>query len=77
MDETHDRIKATHDMQKSYADGRKKYLEFQIDEKLFLKVAPTKEVLRFGKKEIETKIRIIRCIRYLVKDMAYKLVLQL
>lgn len=43
-------------MQKSYADGWKKYLEFQIDNKLFLKVAPTKEVLRFGKKEIELRL---------------------
>ncbi|XP_038882239.1 uncharacterized protein LOC120073464 [Benincasa hispida] len=36
--------------QKSYADVRRKDLEFEVGEKVFLKVAPMKGVLRFGKR---------------------------
>jgi hypothetical protein len=42
-----DRMKAAQDRQKSYADRRRK-LEFQVGEKVFLKVSPTKGVKRFG-----------------------------
>ncbi|KAD7478907.1 hypothetical protein E3N88_02043 [Mikania micrantha] len=45
-----DRIKAARDRQKSYADNRKKPLEFAIGEKVMLKVSPWKGVVRFGKK---------------------------
>ena len=43
-------MKVTQDRQKSYADTRRKDLEFEVGEKVFLKVAPLKGVLRFGKK---------------------------
>ncbi|WRX07830.1 Integrase zinc-binding domain - like 2 [Theobroma cacao] len=36
--------------QKSYADNRRRDLEFQVGDHVFLKVSPTKEVMRFGKK---------------------------
>ncbi|KAL5558049.1 hypothetical protein UlMin_034260 [Ulmus minor] len=36
--------------QKSYADKRRRPLEFQVGEAVFLKVAPMKGVMRFGKK---------------------------
>ncbi|XP_038904413.1 uncharacterized protein LOC120090776 [Benincasa hispida] len=36
--------------QKSYADVGHKDLEFEVGDKVFLKVAPMKEVLRFSKK---------------------------
>ncbi|KAL5564596.1 hypothetical protein UlMin_027760 [Ulmus minor] len=36
--------------QKSYADKRRRPLEFQVGELVFLKVAPMKGVMRFGKK---------------------------
>ena len=36
--------------QKSYADVRQKDLEFEVGDKVFLKVAPMKGVLRFEKK---------------------------
>ena len=44
------RMKVAQDRQKSYADTRRKDLEFDVGEKVFLKVAPLKGVLRFGKK---------------------------
>lgn len=50
IDQIRARIKAAQDRQKSYADTRRKDLEFQVGDKVFLKVAPMKGVLRFGKK---------------------------
>jgi hypothetical protein len=44
------RMKAAQDRQKSYADNRRRPLEFEIGDKVFLKVAPWKHVLRFGLK---------------------------
>ncbi|GJS51063.1 putative reverse transcriptase domain-containing protein [Tanacetum coccineum] len=43
------RIQATRDRQKSYADVRRKPLEFQVGEKVMLKVSPWKGVICFGK----------------------------
>nr|GEY93903.1 putative reverse transcriptase domain-containing protein [Tanacetum cinerariifolium] len=44
------RIQATRDLQKSYADLRWKPLEFQVRDKVMLKVSPWKRVIRFGKR---------------------------
>ncbi|KAI3682772.1 hypothetical protein L1987_83010 [Smallanthus sonchifolius] len=43
-----DRLKAARDRQKSYADNRRKPLEFQIGDRVILKVSPWKGVARFG-----------------------------
>ncbi|GKB46673.1 hypothetical protein Tco_0897426, partial [Tanacetum coccineum] len=45
------RIQAARDRQKSYADVRRKPLEFQVGDKVILKVSPWKRVIRFGKRE--------------------------
>nr|GEX61372.1 putative reverse transcriptase domain-containing protein [Tanacetum cinerariifolium] len=45
------RIQAARDRQKSYADVRQKPLEFQVGDKVMLKVSPWKGVIRFGKRE--------------------------
>ncbi|GKA59821.1 hypothetical protein Tco_0759134 [Tanacetum coccineum] len=45
-----DRLKAAHDHQKSYADKRRKPLEFSVGDYILLKVSPWKGVVRFGKK---------------------------
>ncbi|GJW47041.1 putative reverse transcriptase domain-containing protein [Tanacetum coccineum] len=44
------RIQAARDRQKSYADVRRKPSEFQVGEKVMLKVSPWKGVIRFGKR---------------------------
>ncbi|GJY84586.1 putative reverse transcriptase domain-containing protein [Tanacetum coccineum] len=44
------RIQAPRDHQKSYADVRRKPLEFQVGYKVMLKVSPWKGVIRFGKR---------------------------
>ncbi|GJV33366.1 putative reverse transcriptase domain-containing protein [Tanacetum coccineum] len=44
------RIQAAHDRQKSYADSRRKPLEFQVGDKVMLKVSPWKGMIHFGKR---------------------------
>ncbi|GJU31091.1 reverse transcriptase domain-containing protein [Tanacetum coccineum] len=44
------RIQVSRDRQKSYADKRRKPLEFQVDDKVMLKVSPWKGVIHFGKR---------------------------
>ncbi|GJZ45072.1 putative reverse transcriptase domain-containing protein [Tanacetum coccineum] len=45
------RIQAASDRQKSYADVRRKPLEFQVGDKVMFKVSPWKGVIHFGKRE--------------------------
>ncbi|GKD87444.1 putative reverse transcriptase domain-containing protein, partial [Tanacetum coccineum] len=45
-----DRLKAVRDRQKSYADKRRKPLEFSVGDYVLLKVSPWKGVVRFGNK---------------------------
>ncbi|GJT73750.1 hypothetical protein Tco_1033036 [Tanacetum coccineum] len=42
-------MQAARDQQKSYADKRRKPPEFQVGDKVMLKVSPWKGVIRFGK----------------------------
>ncbi|GKB69117.1 putative reverse transcriptase domain-containing protein [Tanacetum coccineum] len=44
------RIQAARDRQKSYADLKRKPMEFQVGDKVMLKVSPWKGVVRFGKR---------------------------
>ncbi|GKC20406.1 putative reverse transcriptase domain-containing protein [Tanacetum coccineum] len=46
-----DHMQAARDRQKSYADKRRRPLEFEVGDKVMLKVAPWKGVMRFGKRE--------------------------
>ncbi|GKG21099.1 hypothetical protein Tco_0383694 [Tanacetum coccineum] len=43
-------MQAARDRQKSYADLKRKPMEFQVGDKVILKVSPWKEVVRFGKR---------------------------
>jgi hypothetical protein len=43
-------MKAAQDKQKSYTNRRKRPLEFNVGDKVYLKVAPWKHLLRFGMK---------------------------
>ncbi|GKB10830.1 putative reverse transcriptase domain-containing protein [Tanacetum coccineum] len=44
-----DRMQAARDRKKSYANKRRRPLEFEVGDKVMLKVAPWKGVMRFGK----------------------------
>ena len=45
-----DRLKEAQDRQKSYADLKRQPIEYNIGDKVFLKISPWKGVLRFGKR---------------------------
>ncbi|GKB07953.1 putative reverse transcriptase domain-containing protein [Tanacetum coccineum] len=45
-----EKLKAAKDRQKSYVDNRRKPLEFEVGDRVMLKVSPWKGVIRFGKK---------------------------
>nr|GEU39802.1 putative reverse transcriptase domain-containing protein [Tanacetum cinerariifolium] len=68
------RIQAARDRQKSYADVRHKPLEFQVGDRVMLKVSPWKGVIRFGKRR-KLKPRYIGPFKVLAKvgTVAYKL----
>ncbi|GKA63073.1 hypothetical protein Tco_0762679 [Tanacetum coccineum] len=44
------RMQAARDRQKSYADLKRKPMEFQVADRVMLKVSPWKVVVRFGKR---------------------------
>ncbi|KAK8617479.1 hypothetical protein V6N13_080395 [Hibiscus sabdariffa] len=45
-----ERLKAASDRQKSYADLKRREVEYAVGDKVFLKVSPWKKVMRFGRK---------------------------
>lgn len=45
-----ERLRTAQSRQKSYSDTRRRDLEFDIDDWVFLKVSPMKGIMRFGKK---------------------------
>ena len=44
------RLKGSSNRQKSYADLKRKAIEYEVEDKVFLKVSPWRKVLRFRKK---------------------------
>ncbi|KAJ9540615.1 hypothetical protein OSB04_027121 [Centaurea solstitialis] len=45
-----ERLKAAQDRQKSYADKKRRPIDFQVGERVMLKVSPWKGIIRFGKR---------------------------
>ena len=72
------RLLTAQSRQKSYADVRRQPLEFEVGDHVFLKVMPTRGVIRFGKRE-KLSPRFIRPFEILerVGTIAYRLVLPL
>ncbi|GKE39212.1 putative reverse transcriptase domain-containing protein [Tanacetum coccineum] len=68
------RMQAARDRQKSYADLKRKPMEFQVGDKVMLKVSPWKGVVRFGKRG-KLNPRYVGPFKVLkrVGDVAYKL----
>ncbi|GJV29703.1 putative reverse transcriptase domain-containing protein [Tanacetum coccineum] len=68
------RMQAARDRQKSYADLKRKPMEFQVGDKVMLKVSPWKGVVRFGKRG-KLNPRYVGPFKVLekVREVAYKL----
>ena len=73
-----ERLKVAADRQKSYADLKRKDFQYEIGEKVFLKVSPWKKVMRFGKNG-KLSARFIGPYEMIEKvgPMAYRLALSL
>ncbi|GKF72585.1 putative reverse transcriptase domain-containing protein [Tanacetum coccineum] len=68
------RMQAARDRQKSYADLKRKPIEFQVGDKVMLKVSPRKGFMRFGKQG-KLNPRYVGPFKVLEKvgEVAYKL----
>ncbi|GJZ14156.1 hypothetical protein Tco_0549386 [Tanacetum coccineum] len=68
------RMQAAKDRQKSYADRKQKPMEFEVGDKVMLKVSPWKGVVRFGKQG-KLNSRYVRPFKVLakVRKVAYRL----
>ena len=50
VEEIRTRMKTAQDRQKSYADRRRRELEFEVGDEVYLKISPLKNIIRFGRK---------------------------
>ncbi|GJS93192.1 putative reverse transcriptase domain-containing protein [Tanacetum coccineum] len=68
------RMQAAQDRQKSYADRKRKPMEFEVGDRVMLKVSPWKGVVRFGKRG-KLNPRYVRPFKVLakVRKVTYKL----
>nr|GEW58791.1 hypothetical protein [Tanacetum cinerariifolium] len=68
------RIQASRDRQKSYANLKQKLMDFQVGDRVMLKVSPWKGVIRFGKQG-KLNPRYVGPFKVLskVRDVAYRL----
>ena len=72
------RLKGTNDRQRSYANLKRKDIEYEVGDKVFLKVSLWKKILRFGRKG-KLSLRFIGPYEILerVGPVAYRLALPL
>ena len=70
------RLKAVCDRQRSYANLKRKDIEYEVGDKVFLKVSPWKKIIRFGRKG-KLSPRFIEPYEILerVRPVAYRLAL--
>ncbi|XXG73021.1 hypothetical protein AAC387_Pa07g2003 [Persea americana] len=72
----HERLKVARSRQKSYADVRRKDLQFQVGDKVFLKVSPMRGTSRFGQKgKLSSRFIGLYEILSRIGEVAYRLAL--
>lgn len=71
-----DRLRTVQSRQKSYEDRRRRDLDFAVGDKVFLKLSPTKGIMRFGKQG-KLSPRIIGPFEIIkqIGEVAYRLAL--
>ncbi|WMV55416.1 hypothetical protein MTR67_048801 [Solanum verrucosum] len=68
------RLKMAQSRQKSYTDVRRRALEFEVDDWVYLKISPMKGVMRFGKKgKLSPRYIGPHCIAKRIGSVAYEL----
>ena len=72
------RLKAANDRQRSYANLKRKDIEYEVGDKVFLKVSPWKKILHFGRKaKLSPRFISLYEILERVGPVAYRLALPL
>lgn len=71
-----DRLRTVQSKQKSYEDRHRRDLDFAVGDKVFLKLSPTKGIMRFGKQG-KLSPRIIGPLKIIkqIGEVAYRLAL--
>ena len=71
-----ERLKVAQDRQKQWVDLNRRPLEFEVGDKVFLKISPTRGVIRFGSRR-KLSPRFIGPFKVLERlgEVAYRLVL--
>ncbi|KAI3819470.1 hypothetical protein L1987_13308 [Smallanthus sonchifolius] len=74
FDQIKARMKAAQDQQKSYADKRRRPIEFDVGDRVMLKVSPWKGIIRFRKRG-KLSPRFVRLFRIMARvgEVAYRL----
>ncbi|KAI3825237.1 hypothetical protein L1987_06718 [Smallanthus sonchifolius] len=74
FDQIKARMKAAQDRQKSYADKRRRPIEFDVGDRFMLKVSPWKGIIRFGKRG-KLSLRFVGPFRIMARvgEVAYRL----
>ena len=71
-----DRLATAYSQQKSHADNRKRPLEFDVGDQVYLKISPMKGVMRFGSKgKLSPRYVVPYDILQRVGEVAYKFAL--
>ncbi|GJR13721.1 hypothetical protein Tco_0796373 [Tanacetum coccineum] len=70
-----EKLKAARDRQKSYVDNRRKPLEFQVGDRVMLKVSPWKGDIRFGKKgKLSSRVSVTVSLLWIVDSERDRLI---
>ena len=68
-----DKLKTAQDRNKSWADSKKRPLEFNQGDKIYLKIFPSKGIMRFGKSG-KLSPRYIGFLRYLKEQAIWSII---
>ncbi|XP_027775073.1 uncharacterized protein LOC114078415 [Solanum pennellii] len=65
-----DRLATAYNRRKSYVDNKKRALEFEVGDHVFLKISPMKGVMRFAKKGIWIRVFHVSMLKEFLGDLS-------